>query len=436
MKRFWVTVVSMSLVLASVLPSSAQDTAARADKIGSVRFPTSCSAAAQPSSSAGRPASFVLVRGGAEDVHQRHHDGSGVRDGLLGDRDERLLPALAAAQPGHAEKGRAALDKSRGLEDHAAREGLRRRDRQIYCKDSAKLDHRTRAVAYEKAMEQVTRDIRQDREASVFYALALNATAAADRQGLRQSAQGRRDPREGVRRAAQSSRRGARHHPQLRWQPPLATRGADRRAQLFRRSPRRSPTRTTCRRHLHPGGAAGRSRSIPTSLRPTPARPTDRAAAAARRGIGRCMPGLLVYGIPADGADSEARRIVEEVSAYRKAEPENFVARPTPSRRSGPPGARTPALDRGGGAHVPAMGFRGPVSARAEAIIAYAHASGSPAPAMPRGAAEVMTSSGSQRGCDALTHAKKRYWADQVEVQRRAAGRVRRRAPRAIATRR
>ena len=47
MTRLSVTVVSMSLVLASVLPSSAQDTAARADKIGSVRFPTSCSAAAQ-----------------------------------------------------------------------------------------------------------------------------------------------------------------------------------------------------------------------------------------------------------------------------------------------------------------------------------------------------------------------------------------------------
>ncbi|MBV9152368.1 MAG: hypothetical protein JO204_11400 [Alphaproteobacteria bacterium] len=43
--------------------------------------------------------------------------------------------------------------------------------------DSDKLDHRTRALAYEKAMEQVYLRYPDDREAGVFYALALNATA-------------------------------------------------------------------------------------------------------------------------------------------------------------------------------------------------------------------------------------------------------------------
>jgi tetratricopeptide (TPR) repeat protein len=43
--------------------------------------------------------------------------------------------------------------------------------------DSDKLDHRTRALAYEKAMEQVHQRYPEDREAGVFYALALNATA-------------------------------------------------------------------------------------------------------------------------------------------------------------------------------------------------------------------------------------------------------------------
>jgi tetratricopeptide (TPR) repeat protein len=46
-----------------------------------------------------------------------------------------------------------------------------------FYKDSDKLDHRTRAVAYEKAMEQVYARYPEDREAGVFYALALNATA-------------------------------------------------------------------------------------------------------------------------------------------------------------------------------------------------------------------------------------------------------------------
>jgi len=46
-----------------------------------------------------------------------------------------------------------------------------------FYRDSDKLDHRTRAVAYEKAMEQVYQRYPEDSEAAVFYGLALNATA-------------------------------------------------------------------------------------------------------------------------------------------------------------------------------------------------------------------------------------------------------------------
>jgi tetratricopeptide (TPR) repeat protein len=46
-----------------------------------------------------------------------------------------------------------------------------------FYRDNDKLDHRTRAVAYEKAMEQLHERHPDDREAAVFYALALNASA-------------------------------------------------------------------------------------------------------------------------------------------------------------------------------------------------------------------------------------------------------------------
>ena len=46
-----------------------------------------------------------------------------------------------------------------------------------FYRDSDKLDHRTRAVAYEKAMEQVYLRYPDDREAAAFYGLALNASA-------------------------------------------------------------------------------------------------------------------------------------------------------------------------------------------------------------------------------------------------------------------
>jgi tetratricopeptide (TPR) repeat protein len=46
-----------------------------------------------------------------------------------------------------------------------------------FYRDNDKLDHQTRAVAYEKAMERVYERYPADREAAVFYALALNASA-------------------------------------------------------------------------------------------------------------------------------------------------------------------------------------------------------------------------------------------------------------------
>ncbi|MBR0939503.1 hypothetical protein [Bradyrhizobium jicamae] len=46
-----------------------------------------------------------------------------------------------------------------------------------FYRDSDKLNHQTRAIAYEKAMQQVHERYTDDREAAVFYALALNASA-------------------------------------------------------------------------------------------------------------------------------------------------------------------------------------------------------------------------------------------------------------------
>lgn len=46
-----------------------------------------------------------------------------------------------------------------------------------FYKDSDKLDHRTRSLAYEKAMEQLHLRYPNDREAAIFYSLALLGTA-------------------------------------------------------------------------------------------------------------------------------------------------------------------------------------------------------------------------------------------------------------------
>src|SRR5215471_4447544 len=57
----------------------------------------------------------------------------------------------------------------------------------IFYRDNDKIDHRTRAVAYEKAMEQVHLRYPDDREAGVFLFPRLGRDGAVDRQDLCQS---------------------------------------------------------------------------------------------------------------------------------------------------------------------------------------------------------------------------------------------------------
>ena len=79
-------------------------------------------------------------------------------------------PAALKAGSDAVEKAMAAPTKTEREKDYIAAIAA-------FYRDNDKLDHRTRAVAYEKAMEQVYLKYPEDREAAVFYALALNATA-------------------------------------------------------------------------------------------------------------------------------------------------------------------------------------------------------------------------------------------------------------------
>src|SRR5262249_19692126 len=98
-----------------------------------------------------------------------------------------------------------------------------------------------------------------------------------------------------------------------------------------RRSRRRFPTPSTCRRTSLPGWGCGRSRSTPTARRLTPARPTTRASAppSGRGTVGAQplhAPDYLVYAYLQTGQDQHARTVLEELTTMQRAEPESFVA--------------------------------------------------------------------------------------------------------------
>jgi tetratricopeptide (TPR) repeat protein len=82
--------------------------------------------------------------------------------------------------------GRADLEKGAGAAERANSIGAKSQRERDYIsaiaefyRDWSKLDHATRTLAYERAMERVYLRYAEDRESGVFYALALNASALA-----------------------------------------------------------------------------------------------------------------------------------------------------------------------------------------------------------------------------------------------------------------
>jgi tetratricopeptide (TPR) repeat protein len=79
--------------------------------------------------------------------------------------------------PADLKAGTAAMEKAKLVGAKTQREGDYIAAIQVFYKDADKLEHGTRALAYERAMEQVQARYPDDHEAATFHALALLATA-------------------------------------------------------------------------------------------------------------------------------------------------------------------------------------------------------------------------------------------------------------------
>lgn len=82
-----------------------------------------------------------------------------------------------APGPADLEAGIAAVEKAKLAGAKTQRERDYIAAIETFYKDADKLDYRTRALAYEKAMDQLQARYPNDHEAAIFYALALLATA-------------------------------------------------------------------------------------------------------------------------------------------------------------------------------------------------------------------------------------------------------------------
>jgi tetratricopeptide (TPR) repeat protein len=173
--RLWTVLLAGSL-LALPMPSAARADSAAAT--GETNFPVSCGPAAQ------KPFNHAVWT-----LHSFWYPEA-----------DRAFAEIAKSEPGCAmaywgvamshwyplwyppnaaalKAGSEAVDKAVAAQPKTDREKDYIAAIAAFYRDNDKLDHRTRALAYEKAMEQVYVRYPEDREAGVFYALALNATA-------------------------------------------------------------------------------------------------------------------------------------------------------------------------------------------------------------------------------------------------------------------
>ena len=284
--------------------------------------------------------------------------------------------------------------------------------------DFENVTHRMRALAYEKAMENLYLRYPDDGEAAIFYALALNGTALPeDKTYANQKKAG--EILEKIF-TAESDHPGVAHYIIHSYDyPPLANRGLDaarRYAKIAPSSPHvlHMPSHIFTRLGLW-------QESIESNIA---------SAAAARDHVQKTRPGAasfdelhamdyLVYAYLQGGQDGEAKRIVEKIRNMEAFDEENFAAAyalaAMPVRY---------ALERRSWSEAAVLTlqpqkFSWERLPYAEALVHFGRALGAARSGRPADARPTIERIHSIKS--SLSNAKQNYWADQVEILRLAA---------------
>jgi tetratricopeptide (TPR) repeat protein len=169
------------LILVLLLPASValpQGASSDTGGLGQVTFPTSCTPGAQPHFTRG----VALLHSFWFDAAIKEFEATAQADPSCGIAGWGVAvawmgnPLAGPPSPRGLKDGWAAVEKAKAIGSKTQRERDWVAAIEIIYKDADKIDHRTRALAYEKAMEQLSARYPDDREAAIFYALALNMT--------------------------------------------------------------------------------------------------------------------------------------------------------------------------------------------------------------------------------------------------------------------
>src|SRR5438445_2238527 len=410
-------VAVLTWLLYSTTMASAQG--AGGEKLGTVTFPVACT----PAASQQFARAVALLHSFWYEEAVKAFTEVTVTDpscamGFWGVAMRRYYPLWYSPSEATLKAGLAVLDRAKAVGAKTQRERDYLAAIETFYRDWDKSDHRSRTVAYEKAMERLYARYPDDHEAAIFYALALNATAPpTDKTYANQLKAGA--ILEKVL-AEQPNHPGVAHYIIHSYDyPPLASRGLAAARGYAKIAPS-----VPHAQHM-PAHIFTRLGLWPESIDSNRASADAGKAYYARQGKDTVWDQTLhaldyvVYAYLQTGQDKQARATLEELSAMPKAEPESFVAAyayaAIPARvaleqhRWSEAASLTPAS-----ASFPWDRF-----AWGQAITAFARAIGAARSGDAAAArAEVQKLDGYRA---ALVAAKQSYWAEQVDIQQHAA---------------
>jgi tetratricopeptide (TPR) repeat protein len=416
------TVVLACALAAAGAPADEKDQPhrhARPEKLGTVNFPTSCAPAVQA------PFARAVAL-----LHSFWYDEAEKAFGEVATADPSCAmaqwgvamslyhPIWAAPTPAEVKRGQEAVAKARAAGAPTEREGDYVAAIEAFFRDADAVDHHPRALAYEKAMERVYDRYPNDREAAIFYSLALLGTAPpADKTYANQKKAGailnRVLP-------AQPDHPGVAHYLIHSFDYPRLAELALPAARSYSKIAESSPHALHMPSHIF----------VRLGLWDDSIRANEQSAAAARAHVEKTLPGAhsfdelhavdyLAYAFLQEGRDAKAREMLEIVRTVEQLDNPNFAAAyalaAVPARY---------ALERGRWAEAAALEvapatFPWAKFPFAEAITHFARAVGaarSGDPARARQAFERL-----EALQKAAVDAKIAYWPGQIEIQQRAA---------------
>jgi tetratricopeptide (TPR) repeat protein len=159
--------------------ATAQEKAGQPEQLGQVHFSVSCTAAAQQEFDRAMALLHSFEFRKAEKAFKRVTEiEPGCAMGHWGIAMRWFSNPLGGPPSRKAlQDGWAAVEQAKAIGAHTARERDYIATLETFYKDADTRDHRTRALAYEQAMQQLSLQYPEDREAAILYALALNMTA-------------------------------------------------------------------------------------------------------------------------------------------------------------------------------------------------------------------------------------------------------------------